>query len=102
MARALIEDIRVDLRRRADPNETPGMQRYMKSDMPYLGIRSREQREAQREVFPVHPLESVDHWCETVLASGAGREYREERYAAIALTGQRMYRDLDARCARNV
>lgn len=68
------------------------MQRYMKSEMPYLGVASPGQREAFREVFPDVVLPKFELWESAVLALWWRAEYREERYAAIALSGERRYR----------
>ena len=69
------------------------MRAYMKSAMPYRGVPSPMLREACRVVFPVHSLESFDDWRDTVLALWCDARFREERYAALLLTGERRYRD---------
>ena len=38
MNRGLIRLLRKELRAAADPEKAPGMQCYMKSDMPYFGV----------------------------------------------------------------
>jgi 3-methyladenine DNA glycosylase AlkD len=89
---ALIKAIRGELRRRRVPENAAPMQAYMKSKMPFLGVQSAELRAACRKVFPEYPLESFDGWRETVLELWQTARYREERYAAIELTGHRAYR----------
>jgi len=69
------------------------MRAYMKSAMPYLGVQTPRLREACRVAFPAHPLASFDDWRDTVLALWHGARFREERYAALMLTGERGYRD---------
>ena len=69
------------------------MRAYMKSAMPYLGVQTPRLREACRVAFPAHPLASFDDWRDTVLALWHGARFREERYAALMLTGERDYRD---------
>lgn len=64
----------------------------MKSEMPFLGVQSAGLRRACRKVFPAHPLESFEDWRGTVLELWHSARYREERYAAIELTGHRAYR----------
>lgn len=68
------------------------MQRYMKSAMPYYGVSAPVQRALWREVFDAHPLASPGDLERVALSLWRGARYREERYAAIGLTGQRRYR----------
>jgi 3-methyladenine DNA glycosylase AlkD len=88
----LMAAIRAELVRAADPAKAPAMQAYMKSAMPYLGVQSPQMRALCRAVFAQHSLASFDEWRDTVLALWRQARYREERYAAIALTGNRHYR----------
>ena len=67
------------------------MQIYMKSEMPYYGIKAPERRAIQREVFARYPLESFEEWRDTVLALWRGAKFREERYAAMELANDRAY-----------
>ena len=90
---ALVEAVRDGLRRLADPSKAPGMQAYMKSTMPYLGVPSAGVKAVCREVFASHRLGSFETWEATALTLWRDAEYREERYAAISLTGARYYRD---------
>ena len=88
----LIEAIRRALRRRADPDKAGPMQAYMKSAMPYLGVQTPALRAACREVFAQTSLDSLAAWQDTVFALWRSARHREERYAAIELTGYRRYR----------
>ena len=90
---ALCRALRAGLQQRADPAKAPGMQAYMKSEMPYLGVQTPALRALCREVFSAHPLGSQARWLDTVLALWRRAQYREERYAAITLAGFRLYRD---------
>src|SRR6187549_3874879 len=47
---ALVDDIRSALRAAADPSLAPGQQAYMKSAMPFLGVRVPEVRRLTRRV----------------------------------------------------
>ena len=89
----LIAAIRAELARAADPAKAATMQAYMKSAMPYLGVPLPLVRAACRIVFSDHPLESFVAWRDTALSLWRAAQFREERYAAIALTGDRRYRD---------
>ena len=96
-SRALIEAVTPALRAAADPSKAPGMQRYMKSDMPYLGVASTPLRATLREVFPAHEFDSYEAWHDTVLALWREATHREERYAALELAGWRPYREFATR-----
>jgi len=87
----LIEAIRAELARVADPVKASAMQAYMKSAMPYFGVQSPQMRALCRAVFAAHPLASFESWRDTTLTLWRDARYREERYAAIALTGDRRY-----------
>lgn len=89
---ALIVSLRAELASAADPAKAEPMRAYMKSSMPYLGIATPEQRVVYRRVFAEHPLASVGAWRSAVLTLWREARYREERYAAIALAGDRRYR----------
>jgi 3-methyladenine DNA glycosylase AlkD len=85
--------IREGLAGLADPVRAAGQQAYMKSAMPYRGVRSGPVRVVCRDVFTAHPLSGFDDWRDTVLELWRGASFREERYAAIELTGWRAYRE---------
>ncbi|HKO47776.1 MAG TPA: DNA alkylation repair protein [Polyangiaceae bacterium] len=86
---ALTRAIRNALRALAEPERAPAMQAYMKSAMPYLGVSAPRVKAACREVYASYPFESAELWRADVLSLWRGAKYREERYAAIALSGQR-------------
>lgn len=67
------------------------MQRYMKSDLPYHGVRMPALRRTCRELFAAHPLESREEWEEAIRALWREATHREERYAALALLSDRTY-----------
>ena len=91
--RALLTTMRTALLEVGDPRVAPGQQAYMKSAMPYLGVPAPERRRVCRQAFAECSFPSADSWRRTVLALWRGARFREERYAAIALTGHRAYRD---------
>ncbi|HUI80534.1 MAG TPA: DNA alkylation repair protein [Bryobacteraceae bacterium] len=90
---ALIRALRRALRESADPLKAPGMQAYMKSTMPYLGVQTGPLRKVTKAVFAAHPLASFADWRDTVLELWRKARYREERYAAIELAGNKRYRE---------
>jgi len=85
--------LRRELRRVADPDRAEGAQAYMKSSIPFYGIGATPLRKVCREVFAAHPLPSAAAWRKEVLRIWRGARFREERYAAIELTGYKLYRD---------
>jgi 3-methyladenine DNA glycosylase AlkD len=89
--RALVRDVGRVLAAHADPVKAARMQAYMKSAMPYRGVQTPLQRTVFQDVFGAHPLPDWQTWHDTVLALWRGARYREERYAAIALAGDRRY-----------
>ena len=66
----------------------------MKSKMPYLGVKAPVLKQALKPVFDEHILPSEAAFEDTTLALWAEAKHREERYAAIALTGHRAYRPM--------
>jgi 3-methyladenine DNA glycosylase AlkD len=89
--RALIAAVRRELRASADAAKAGLMQAYMKSAMPYYGVNSPQQRAIWRRVFAAHTLDDDAAWQATVMALWRNARFREERYAALALTGHRAY-----------
>jgi 3-methyladenine DNA glycosylase AlkD len=78
----LVAAVRAGLRAAADPAKAPRMQAYMKSELPFLGVYAPELRRVCGAVFDVQPVED---WRRAVLELWHEAEYREERYAALAL-----------------
>lgn len=68
------------------------MQAYMKSAMPFHGVPSPVLKRLCREVFSGYAPVDADAWKKDVLDLWRGARFREERYAAIALTGHRAAR----------
>jgi 3-methyladenine DNA glycosylase AlkD len=89
---ALAETLRAKLTEAADPARAPGMQAYMKSAMPYLGVSAVPMRQACKAAFAGLAWPDAAAWQADVLAIWRGAQYREERYAAIELTGVRAAR----------
>ena len=80
---ALAADIRDALRAAADPALAPGQQAYMKSAMPFLGVRVPEARRLATEA--ARSIGDPDLLREAALELWRHAAYREERYAAQAL-----------------
>ena len=77
----------------ANPERAPGMQAYMKSEMPYRGITAPDMRAISKRVIADHPLPSCEDWRSVVLELWRSARFREERYAAIELMAHRRHRD---------
>ncbi|MGV9303228.1 DNA alkylation repair protein [Nonomuraea sp. NPDC003727] len=90
---SLAKAVRLALREIAEPDKAPAMQAYMKSEMPFLGVQSVPRKAALKRVFAEHRVESAPEWRRAVLELWREAEFREERYAAIELSGSRHYRD---------
>lgn len=88
----LAETIHARLAALADPARAPGMQAYMKSTMPYLGVAATPLRQACKALFAKLSFDDAEQWRNGVLAVWRGARFREERYAAIELTGLRLAR----------
>jgi 3-methyladenine DNA glycosylase AlkD len=82
----VVESIRAGLRAAAQPDLAPGMQQYMKSAMPCLGVRRPLVRGVVRAAVKARPL-AAQGIQEQATALWREAAYREERYAATALTG---------------
>jgi 3-methyladenine DNA glycosylase AlkD len=67
------------------------MQKYMKSELPYLGVRMPVLRRACRDVFAAHPLETRAEWEQAIRTLWREAAAREERYAALALLSDPRY-----------
>jgi 3-methyladenine DNA glycosylase AlkD len=84
--------VREALAAAADPAKAAPMQAYMKSAMPYRGVQSPTVRRVWLEVSDEHVLASADDWRDTLLELWSAAQFREERYAALELLGDRRYR----------
>jgi 3-methyladenine DNA glycosylase AlkD len=91
---AMVVAVRAALTGAGDPVRAAGQQAYMKSAMPYRGITSPELRALLRPLFADTATvpSSRTEWEADVRALWDRATYREERYAAIALTGHRVAR----------
>jgi 3-methyladenine DNA glycosylase AlkD len=63
----------------------------MKSAMPFHGVKGTPQRQIFREVFADVDLPTAQAWRAAVLGVWRGAEFREERYAALWLAGDRRF-----------
>ncbi|HEY6815395.1 MAG TPA: DNA alkylation repair protein [Croceibacterium sp.] len=87
MASPLVASVRAALTEAADASRAPGMQAYMKSAMPYLGVSAVPLRQICKALFKNLAWPTDEAWQRDVLALWCAARFREERYAAIELTG---------------
>lgn len=86
----LLLTVRAGLLERSDPARAAGAQAYMKSGMPALGVRVPDVRRLTLAAAAAHPFASGGQLRSTVLELWRQASAREERYAAIDLTGLRL------------
>jgi 3-methyladenine DNA glycosylase AlkD len=87
-----LDTVRAALVAAADPARAPKMQAYMKSPMPYHGVASPALTQVCRALLPAHPVTTEAAWRRDVLELWRGARFREERYVAITLTGDKRAR----------
>ncbi len=88
----LVRSVRAGLAERADQQRAQRMAAYMKSAMPHRGVPTPVLRPLVTGLIRTRPLPDRDAWRACVLELWDGAGYREERYAALELTGHRLYR----------
>lgn len=86
----LVSGIRDDLESAADPRIAPGQQAYMKSEMPFAGVRVPDVRRLTRARIRAEP--DADVLLSAAMTLWDGATVREERYAALAVLGARPLR----------
>lgn len=91
---AFAERIKDSLHAAADPSIAAGQQAYMKSAMPFLGVRMPTVRAVVRETIGEAAPDAVDASILTDAATSLWREatFREERYAALAVLASKPLR----------
>jgi len=92
----LIAAVRAGLRTAAEPERAPMMQAYMKSSMPYLGVRVPAVRALVRAEAKRRPPSDRATLEATIRTLWREAAVREERYAATALAGAPAVRPLRA------
>ena len=90
--RALVEAVRADLRAAGDPARAVGQQAYMRSELPFHGVRAPEVRALVRRHLASSFPTSRSTWEATIRVLWDDATHREERYAAIAVARHRQAR----------
>jgi 3-methyladenine DNA glycosylase AlkD len=85
--------LRAELAAAANKEDALAMQAYMKSSMPYHGVRATAMRAACKGMFAKYPLATCAEWRSEILDLWRNATHREERYAAIELVLLKRHRE---------
>jgi len=88
----LLPSLRKALKKASDPVKASAMRAYMKSAMPYHGVPMPLLRNVCKLTFADLQFETASHWQAQVLDLWRGARFREERYAAVYLAGDKRAR----------
>ena len=88
----LLAKLRKTLKQAGDPARALAQQTYMKSAMPYHGVSTTELRALCKAAYAGVQFETAEQWQAEVLEICRNARFREERYAAIGLTGDKRFR----------
>jgi 3-methyladenine DNA glycosylase AlkD len=88
----LVRLVRERIAEAGDPGRAPQMQAYMRSAMPYRGVTAVPLRAVMKDVLNGHQLPDRDAWESCIRELWDAAEFREERYAALAVGAHRFYR----------
>ncbi|MFC4222910.1 DNA alkylation repair protein [Lysinibacter cavernae] len=89
-ATPLVAQIRARLAEGADPERAAGAKAYLKSRDEHLGVRMPEVRAIVKQAARDHPPASLDQLIEAATTLWREASVREEKHAAIDLTGLRL------------
>ncbi len=88
----LLGRLRKALQRAGDPVKAQAMQAYMKSAMPYHGVPTTPLRQICKATFASLQFATASHWQAQILDLWRDARFREERYAALYLAGDKRWR----------
>jgi 3-methyladenine DNA glycosylase AlkD len=89
----LIRDIHTGFAERANQEIAGPQQAYMKSTIPYYGLKTPAVRDVLKPLLKQHTLRSVEEWEQAIRTLWDGVTHREEWYAAIGIARYGRYRD---------
>lgn len=89
---SFVRDIRADFAARANPEVADQQQKYMKSEIPYYGLKSAEVKEVLKPLLKQHTLRSADEWQLAIRTLWDGVTHREDWYAALGIARYGRYR----------
>lgn len=90
---ALVTDIRAVLAEHGNPEIAAQQQAYMKSNLPYYGLKAPVLRVALKPLLVKHTLKSFAEWERAILTLWDNVTHREEWYAALGVARYGRYRD---------
>ena len=88
----LLQELRKAMKQAGDPSRALVQQAYMKSAMPYHGVPTPALRALCKAAFADVQFATAEQWQAQVLEIWREARFREERYAAIGLTGDKRFR----------
>jgi 3-methyladenine DNA glycosylase AlkD len=88
---AFVLAARAGLAELADPAAAEPMRAYMKSPMPFRGVPKPPRETLLKALVAAHPPADADELVAVADELWTGAEFREERYLALGLLGQRRY-----------
>ena len=89
----LVNEIRGALAAAGDPGKAAREQAYMKSTLPFHGVRLPEVRRITKRLLKEHPLTGRDQWERAIRELWDEVTHREHWYAALEIAGHRDARD---------
>jgi 3-methyladenine DNA glycosylase AlkD len=98
----LLPRLRKALQQAGDPQRAPVMQAYMKSAIPYHGVPTPLLRQVCKVTFADVEFATASHWQAQVLDLWRDASFREERYAALYLAGDKRWRSFQTLSAMKV
>jgi 3-methyladenine DNA glycosylase AlkD len=87
----LLARLRKALHRAGDPVKARAMQAYMKSAMPYHGVPTPLLRRVCKATFVELQFATASHWQAQILECWREARFREERYAALYIAGDKRW-----------
>jgi len=92
----IINHIRKELSKAADPLKAPQMQAYIKTDQPFYGVQSTARKTILRKALKKYPITNKKEWEQIILEFWNGK-YHEEMYIALSIADRfKKYRDEDS------
>jgi 3-methyladenine DNA glycosylase AlkD len=98
----LLPELREALQRAGDPARAPAMQAYMKSAMPFHGVPTPLLRQICKATFADLQFATAPLWQAQVLDLWRDARFREERYAALYLAGDKRAKPFQTPTAMNL
>jgi len=92
VSQLLLDDLRRELRARPNPNRATQAAAYMKVALPFLGLALPAVRRIAKHCLRQHPLEDARAYRSFMRAGFMKATYQEERYAVLAVAGEKRSR----------